>query len=103
MTEFTSYNAGSHPLVKVNDDWNSLLDHGLEKTASYIIRKNGVYYEAIQGGGATPVVIHSFANVDAASEYAISCQFDVPSNWSYKVTLAGVDMPVQSGLWGVYY
>jgi len=29
--------------------WNALLDHGLEKAASYIIRKKGAYYEAING------------------------------------------------------
>jgi hypothetical protein len=53
MVDFAPYNAGTHPNVKVNDDYNNLLDHGLEKTASFIIRKNGVYYEAIQGGGAS--------------------------------------------------
>lgn len=30
-------------------EWNALLDHGLVKPASYIIRKNGSYYEAING------------------------------------------------------
>jgi hypothetical protein len=51
MVEFQAQ-SGTHTLVD-NEDWNSLLDHGLEKTASYIIRKNGSYYEAIQGGTNT--------------------------------------------------
>jgi len=33
-----------------SSEHNALLDHGLEKAASYIIRKNGGYYEAIKGG-----------------------------------------------------
>ena len=35
------------------DDANMLLDHALEKSFDYIIRKNGSYYEAILGGGNT--------------------------------------------------
>jgi hypothetical protein len=52
LTEFTPYNAGTNPIVTVAQ-YNALLDHGLEKPVSFIIRKNGIYYEAIQGGGAT--------------------------------------------------
>jgi hypothetical protein len=47
------YNSTTHPIVKLEDDWNDMERTGHEKTASYIIRKNGSYYEAIQGGTST--------------------------------------------------
>jgi hypothetical protein len=34
----------------MEDDYNNILDHAFEKTAAYLIRKNGSYYEAIKGG-----------------------------------------------------
>jgi len=37
------------PPKLTKDEWNALLNHGLYKTANYIIRKNGSYYEAING------------------------------------------------------
>jgi hypothetical protein len=46
--EFSSYPTADK-VVKADADWNALLDHALEKPASYIIRKNGTYYEAING------------------------------------------------------
>jgi hypothetical protein len=70
MTDFQLYNSGTHPIVRLQDDWNNLLDHGLEKEASFIIRKNGSYYEAIQGGGATgagTIVYGSVGNIGGAS------------------------------------
>lgn len=53
MTDFTAFNASTHPIVKLEDDWNNLLDHGLEKCASYIVRVNGSVYEAITGDGSS--------------------------------------------------
>jgi len=47
MSEFQAWSS-THPTIRAGD-WNALLDHGLEKPASYIIRKNGNYYEAING------------------------------------------------------
>lgn len=47
MSEIESY-----PTSKIyvqGTHWNHLLDHGLEKTASYIIRKSGTTYQAING------------------------------------------------------
>ena len=49
MTEFTAYDAATHPIIKKEDDYNNILDHAFEKSASYIIRINGSYYEAIHG------------------------------------------------------
>jgi hypothetical protein len=49
MTDFQKFNASTHPLLYLEDEWNNLLDHGLEKTYDYIIRINGSYYEAING------------------------------------------------------
>ena len=37
------------PPMLNDDEWNALLDHGLEKPASYIIRKKGSDYEPING------------------------------------------------------
>lgn len=49
MTDFQQWSTGVHPVVRLEDDWNQLLDHGLEKPYSYLIRVNGSYYEAING------------------------------------------------------
>jgi len=48
MSEFQKWTS-QHRTIRASQDWNALLDHGLEKPASYIIRKNGSYYEAING------------------------------------------------------
>jgi len=48
MSEFQAWTS-QHRTIRASRDWNALLDHGLEKPASYIIRKNGNYYEAING------------------------------------------------------
>jgi len=47
MSEFQAWSS-THQTIRAGD-WNALLDHGLEKPVSYIIRKNGSYYEAING------------------------------------------------------
>lgn len=49
MADFQQFHTTTHPIVELEDDWNNLLDHGLVKAASYIVRKNGSYYEAING------------------------------------------------------
>jgi len=48
MSEFQKWTS-QHRTIRASRDWNALLDHGLEKPASYIVRKNGIYYEAING------------------------------------------------------
>jgi parallel beta-helix repeat protein len=53
MTDFTSFDASSHPIVKLEDDWNNLLAHGLVKASKFIVRVNGSYYECIKGDGTT--------------------------------------------------
>jgi parallel beta-helix repeat protein len=53
MTDFQAYNATSHSIIRLVDDYNNILDHAFEKTAKFIIRKNGSYYEAIQGGASS--------------------------------------------------
>lgn len=45
---FTAWNMSLHPIVKLEDDWNNMLAHGLEKTVSYIIRVNGSYIEGLK-------------------------------------------------------
>lgn len=49
MSDFQAFNAGTHPIIKLTEDWNNLLDHGLIKGVNYIIRANGLIYEAIDG------------------------------------------------------
>ena len=50
MTEFSPWVSGTNPLLYPWIEHNNMLDHGLEKTAAFIIRKNGVYYECLVGG-----------------------------------------------------
>jgi len=52
MSEFTKYNAVTHPIIKLEDDWNNIVDHAFEKLDDYIVRKNGSSCEVIYGGGA---------------------------------------------------
>lgn len=66
MSDLAPFNATTKPMVYLERDWNSLCDHGLEKTASYIIRKNGVYYEAIKGGTSTDAGTIAFGGADNA-------------------------------------
>lgn len=66
MADLAPFNATTKPLVYLERDWNSLCDHGLEKTASYIVRVNGAYYEAIQGGGASGAGTIAFGGADNA-------------------------------------
>lgn len=52
MTDFQKYDASTHPEVKLIDDYNSIVDHGLENPYAFIIRKNGSNFEAVYGGGS---------------------------------------------------
>jgi hypothetical protein len=70
MTDFSPWNVVSHKWLLPSEEHNNILDHGLEKTVSYIIRKNGSVYEAIQGGGATgagTIAYGGAANVGGAT------------------------------------
>ena len=49
MADFQQFHTTTHPIIELDADWNHLLAHGLVKAASYIVRKNGSYYEAING------------------------------------------------------
>ena len=66
MVDFQPYDATSHPIVKLIEDWNNLLDHGLEKQATYIVRINGSYYEAIKGGTSTGAGTIAYGGEDNA-------------------------------------
>jgi len=48
MSEFQKWTS-QHRTIRASRDWNALLDHGLEKPASYIIRNNNGTIEAING------------------------------------------------------
>jgi hypothetical protein len=60
MSEFEKFNASSHPIVTITGDWNNLLDHGIQKAYTYIVRLNGSYYEAI--AGATGKIVYGGPN-----------------------------------------
>jgi hypothetical protein len=53
VTDFQAWDYTAHPIVRLEDDWNNLLAHGLEKPSEYILRVNGAYYEAIGGAGTS--------------------------------------------------
>lgn len=48
-TDFQAFSNATHPIIKLEDDYNNILDHGLDKGLSFIMRKNGSNYEAIDG------------------------------------------------------
>jgi parallel beta-helix repeat protein len=50
MVDFTTWSSSTHPVVRLENDYNNILDHAFEKTAVFIIRKNGSVYEALVGG-----------------------------------------------------
>lgn len=84
MTDFQAYSS-THRVHPTND-WNPLLDHGLEKTASYIIRRNGSYYEAINGstgkisyGGSGDAGGVTGTNAGAVIQSAIDAIYNVAS------------------------
>jgi len=58
------------PPQLTKNEWNALLDHALEKPASYIIRKNGSYYEAING--TTGKIDYSGTNASTVIQSAIN-------------------------------
>jgi hypothetical protein len=66
MTDFEAFNATTNPIIRLEKDWNNLLAHGLEKGASYIFRKNGSYYEAIQGGTSSGAGTIAYGGADNA-------------------------------------
>jgi hypothetical protein len=51
-------------------NWNALLDHGLEKACSYIVRMNGATCEAVNG--KTGLISFSSANVDTVMSNIIA-------------------------------
>ena len=63
MTDFGAFHSITHSIVTLNDDVQ-LKHHGIEKPVDYITRKNGVYYETIQGGGASGAGTIVFGGVD---------------------------------------
>jgi hypothetical protein len=47
MPDFQVWDQTAHPIVRLENDWNQLLDHGLEGRGAYLIRQNGSYIEAL--------------------------------------------------------
>lgn len=64
MVDFKAYNAGTHRIVLLEDDYNNILAHGLEKVASYIYRINGGLYEVIKGGTASGAGTIAYGGAD---------------------------------------
>jgi len=110
MSEFQRWTS-QHRTIRASRDWNALLDHGLVKPASYIIRKNGSYYEAINGstgkidyggqnnaGGVSgtdaATVIQNAINAAANADQGLI--FIKRSSTSYKLS-SGLDLAVAGG------
>jgi len=70
---FTAWSATTHPIVKLEDDWNNLLAHGLWKGAGYNIRLNGSYTEALnmQTGKLTYGGSGNIGGIDGADSAAV--------------------------------
>jgi len=71
MTTWEEFKTINHPRSGARDrvysvHWNALLDHGLEKAATYVIRRTSSRYEAING--STGKVDYSSDDLDDASE-----------------------------------
>ncbi len=70
MADHTLYDATTHPIVRLEDDWNNMEREAHEKIASYIMRVNGTYFETILGGGtvgAGTIVYGGAGNAGATS------------------------------------
>ena len=64
MTEFTAYSATLHPVVKLEEDYNNILDHAFFKNNGYLARPNGSNYELING--STGKKVSAATSTDAA-------------------------------------
>jgi parallel beta-helix repeat protein len=65
MTDFQAWNMTTHPIVRLENDYNNLLAHGLVKPYTYLVRVNGSYYEALLGAGTTAGTV-AYGGVDNA-------------------------------------
>jgi len=94
MSEFQRWSS-EHRTIRASRDWNALLDHGLEKPVSYIIRKNGNYIEAINGstgkidyGGQNNAGGISGTNAIAVIESSLN-NLTSGRTWLEKIVLKG--------------
>jgi hypothetical protein len=53
MPDFQVWDQTAHPIVRLENDWNKLLAHGLVVAPDVIVRINGSYYEALDGNDGT--------------------------------------------------
>jgi parallel beta-helix repeat protein len=65
MVDFQAWDMTSHPIVRLENDYNNILAHGLTKPYSFLVRINGSYFECIKGDGTTAGTI-SYGGVDNA-------------------------------------
>jgi hypothetical protein len=78
MADILEFNSTTHPTVKLEDDYNNLLRHGLEKGFTYLVRQNGSYFEAIKGStntGAGTVVYGGQLNAGSTLGTSASAVF----------------------------
>jgi parallel beta-helix repeat protein len=66
MTDYQPFSSATHPIIECVDDWNNLLDHGLEKPATFIVRVNGSYTECLVGGTSSLAGTILYGGVDNA-------------------------------------
>jgi len=85
MSEFQKWTS-QHRTIRASRDWNALLDHGLEKPASYIIRNNNGTIEAING--STGKI--DYNGSDAATVIQTALNALTPGRtWKERVVLKG--------------
>lgn len=83
------------PPTLTRTEWNALVDHALEKSASYILRKNGSNFEAIYGSGSNQSgQIHN-SNSDA--EQVIQTLFNDLTE-GQSVFFKNAEYPITTGL-----
>ena len=99
MADFGAWNSVTHSMVTLNDDVQ-LKNHGLEKIASYIVRKNGVYYEAIKGGTSSGAGTIAFGGADNAGTVDGTDAREVINACTDAVTLGG-EVRVKAGIYTV--
>jgi hypothetical protein len=66
MPDFQAWNMTTHPIVRLENDYNNILAHGLDKVATYMVRINGSYYEAIKGGTSSGAGTVTYGGSDNA-------------------------------------
>lgn len=91
MTDFQKYDASTHPEIKVEDDYNSMVDHAFEKPIDFLIRQNGSNFEAIYGSGSNKAGKKGVENasIKTVFEWVRDTGMTSGRTWKEKVAIKG--------------